>query len=183
MNLKDAVNVHEQKAKKKRKRKEIWRKVVIVLIGYPFVFPMEKLKEYVKEKRKQFWFQRLDQLRDKCISEMVAYIEKDMAGEDVYHVYNAPCFDDISYGNAFYLHHFVGYGGFRYRAKEHRNSELFKELYRKQHQATYKESSFYEDLYQTLKTTIQSKYQDIQLTEGADGWNKKYPYFQLKIER
>lgn len=183
MNLKDAVHVHEQKSKRKRKRREIWRKVAIVLIGYPFVFPMEKLKENMKEKRTQYWLQHLEQLRHKCISEMIAYIVKDMAGEDVYHVYNAPCFDDISYGNAFYLHHFVGYGGFRYRAKEHPFSKLYKELYSKHYQSTYEESAFYQDLYQTLKTTIQSTYQDIQITEGADGWNKKYPYFQLKIER
>lgn len=147
------------------------------------MFPYEKVKEKFIQSRKEYWSRNLDKLREKSLSEIIYYIEKDMMGESSYHVYNAPCHDSISYSNAFYLQHFVGYGGSRYRKKDNPLSKLYKELYSKKEKDTFNDSSFYEDLYQTLFKKIKSKYQDVQITEGTDRYYRKYPYFQLKIER
>ena len=106
-NMKDAMKREEQKKKNKRKRREWLRKIATVLIGYPFIFPMEKAKDYLVQKRKDYWMKHLEHLREKCLQEMVAYIQKDMAEYDGYRVYNAHCYDAISYADAFYLHHFV----------------------------------------------------------------------------
>jgi len=183
MKMKDAVKREEQKRKNKRKRQEWLRKIATVLIGYPIIFPIEKVKDFIVRKRKEYWMNHLEQLREKCLLEIVAFIQKDMAGYDGYRVYNAHCYDDIDYADAFYLRHFVGYGGHRYRRKDNKVSKLYKELYGQKFKNDFNEKDFYEQLYQSLMSYFLLNYKDIEIKEGVSGYSQKHPYFSLKIER
>lgn len=180
--MKKIKKSYKAKSDRKKKWKEYRRKVLVLLIGYPFVFPYEKLKKWLKEKKEHYWLSNLEELREKSLKEMVLYIEKDMIRYKGYCLYNAGEIDDISYGNAFYLQDFVGYGGYRYR-EENKSSKLYEKLIKLNNRDTWNADSFYNELFQELHNRIQSRYEDLTFTLDEGGYyTKKFPYYRIDLK-
>lgn len=185
MKLNEVIKKGDQKKQRKRTFDKIISKTLRIAIGYPFVFPVIKIKEFVTNKRNEYWKRHRDTLRLRAIKEIVAYIEKDMTRNvssyksSEYVVYNAGFRDDINYSNAFYLHDFVGYGWY-YRRKEHPISKLYFEL-NKNTKAPFNKMMDYDQLFLDIREYLKQKYEDVEIVDGEEpNYRGGQTYFKIK---
>lgn len=182
MKIKYIIIDSQKKRKQMQRRREIKERLFNILIRYPFILPIQKIHEIFQLKRKTYWSKNLNKLKEKSVNEMMDYIIETIFTFNMkkYMVYNARCHDDIFFDNAFYLREFAGYG-WHYRRKVRKWSMLYYELSRSEN-SNFDEERFYQELFETLKHRIQSRYEDVEISDGRDDLIRRYDCFWLWIK-
>lgn len=187
MNIKEKTERIKRKKESKRKRKEVSRKILVVLIGYPIIFPLENLGKWIKRKREDYWFKRLDKLKEKSIEEAIHYIEDGLERYSSFVVYNHFPNDDTDYGNALHTERFFKFAIY-HKKKINRYSVLHHKLVwrnaKEDGNIDFSSEEYYKTMYELLQKRIQEKYQDINVDNAGEKiWHRQYECFKVSMDK